>query len=98
MALPWQADFYDCHKEEHTPEGSKEQTFYMWWTAQRPDDIRSEPKGSYRRWVRPFDDAVDPEAKHPDDIENLSRFEHMRTRWSELSFVVLVGDEFIEQK
>jgi hypothetical protein len=34
----------------------------------------------------------------PDDITNLARFEQMRTRWSELSFVVLDGDEHLEQK
>lgn len=37
MALPWQADFYDCHKEKFETPDAKEH-FYMWWTAQRPDD------------------------------------------------------------
>jgi hypothetical protein len=98
MALPWQADFYDCHKEDHTPDGAAEKAIYMWWTAQRPDDIRPDANSPWRRWVLPFDANKDSNATDPDDIENLSRFEQMRTRWFELSFVVLEGDEFVEQK
>ncbi len=99
MALPWHADFYDCHREEHTPEGADEKLFYMWWTAQRPDHIRADASAPYRRWVEPFDpanDGVQPD--DPDDVTNLARFEQMRTRWSELSFVVLDGDQHVEQK
>jgi len=98
MALPWQADFYDCHREKHNPPDAKEDIFYMWWTAQRPDNIRSEADGPFRRWVEPFDGAKDPDVTDPDDVTNLARFEQMRTRWSELSFVVLDGDTYIEQK
>jgi hypothetical protein len=99
MALPWQADFYDCHKEDHTPEGADEPLVYMWWTAQRPDDVRTSPDGPYRRWVKEFDSAQDEEAEgDADDIRNLARFEQMRTRWHELSFVVLDGDQHLEQK
>jgi len=98
MALPWQADFYDCHKEDHTPAGSPEPLVYMWWTAQRPDNIRAAPGGAQRRWVEPFDAAKEPGAPDPDDTTNLARFEQMRTRWWELSFVVLDGDDHIEQK
>jgi hypothetical protein len=98
MALPWQADFYDCHKEEHTPDDADESLIYMWWTAQRPDDIRAEADGPYRRWVEPFDAEKEATAPDPDDLTNLARFEQMRTRWSELSFLVLDGDQFIEQK
>jgi hypothetical protein len=98
MALPWHADFYDCHKEEHTPEGAKERLIYMWWTAQRPDDIRSSATSPYRRWVEPFDAFKEEDAPSPDDLSNLARFEQMRTKWFELSFVVLEGDEHVEQK
>jgi hypothetical protein len=98
MALPWQADFYDCHKEEHTPDDSVERLFYMWWTAQRPDDIRADASGPYRRWVAPFDAAKEAAAPDADDITNLARFEQMRTRWPELSFLILEGDQFVEQK
>ncbi len=99
MALPWQADFYDCHKEEHTPDESDERLFYMWWTAQRPDDIRADASSAYRRWVEQLDPANDGDTPDdPDDITNLNRFEQMRTRWSELSFIVRVGDQHVEQK
>ena len=97
MALPWQADFYDCHKEEHTPDGSPEPLFYMWWTAQRPDDIRAiAGDNTYRRWVEPFDAAS--QTQDPDDVANLARFEQMRTRWFELKFVILDGEDFVEEK
>ena len=98
MALPWQADFYDCHKEDHTPDDSPEKIIYMWWTAQRPDDIRLDADSPWRRWVLSFDANKDSDLTDPDDVQNLSRFEQMRTRWSELSFVVLEGDEYVEQK
>jgi len=96
MALPWQADFYDCHKEEHTEDGSPEPRIYMWWTAQRPDDIRAVAGGPYRRWVEPFDAAS--QTQDPDDVANLARFEQMRTRWFELKFVILDGEDFVEEK
>ena len=35
MALPWQADFFDCAKDNDSRIG----TFYGWWPAQRPDDV-----------------------------------------------------------
>jgi hypothetical protein len=98
MALPWQADFYDCHKEDHTGPGASEPVVYMWWTAQRPDDTRPDAASPLRRWVAAFDAAQDPTAAGPDDTANLARFEQMRTRWSELSFIVLDGDRFVEQK
>ncbi len=99
MALPWQADFYDCHKEEHTPADADERLYYMWWTAQRPDNIRSDAASPYRRWVAAFDPANNGAVPDdPDDITNLARFEQMRTRWSELSFIVLEGDQHVEQK
>ena len=38
----------------------------MWWTAQRPDDVRSDAGGPYRRWVKPFDDFKDADIDDPD--------------------------------
>lgn len=96
MALPWHADFYDCHREDHTPDDADEKQYYMWWTAQRPDFIRD--GDSSRRWVAAFDAAKEPEWEDPDDIRNLARFEQMRTRWHELSFIVLEGEDHVEQK
>lgn len=97
MALPWHADFYDCHREEHNFDESEEQQYYMWWTAQRPDFIRAGDEEP-RRWVEKFDANKDPEVEDPDALENLARFEQMRTRWPELSFIVFDGENHIEQK
>jgi hypothetical protein len=86
MALPWQADFYDCHKEKfETPDGPE--YFYMWWTAQRPDDVYPSGKDAQARWVRPFDTAKSGDA--PDALDNeLARFEQMQQRWPELQFII----------
>jgi L-Lysine epsilon oxidase N-terminal/L-lysine epsilon oxidase C-terminal domain len=86
MALPWQADFYDCHKEKFTsPDGPE--YFYMWWTAQRPDDAYPAGKNTQARWVRPFDSAKTGDA--PDALDDeLARFEQMQKRWPELRFII----------
>jgi len=96
MALPWHADFYDCHREEHPYEGDDGNRFYMWWTAQRPDFIRD--GNTSRRWVAPFDAAKDPRVTDPDDTNNLARFEQMSTGWHTLPFIVLEGENHVEQK
>jgi len=86
MALPWQADFYDCHKEKfETPDGPE--YFYMWWTAQRPDDVYPSSKEEQERWVRAFDAAKTGDA--PDALDNeVARFAQMQQRWHELSFII----------
>jgi hypothetical protein len=96
MALPWHADFYDCHREDHPYEGDDGNKYYMWWTAQRPDFIRN--GRTSRRWVEPFDANKDGDSPDADDTTNLARFEQMRTRWHELSFIVLEGENHVEQK
>ena len=55
MALPWHADFYDCHKEEWN-DPVRNDYFFMWWTAQRPDDVFPSGGNTKVRWVRRFDD------------------------------------------
>ena len=42
MALPWQADFFDCQQED--PLG--------WWPAQRPDDVFVEGGLKMHKWTR----------------------------------------------
>lgn len=100
MALPWQADFYDCHTEKHVNPATNEEFYFMWWTAQRPDAVfaSKQPKDEPQvRWVRLFDAA----AKDPDDPENFddhTRFSQMQERWSELKFVsVFNGDHWEEE-
>ena len=105
MALPWQADFYDCHREFfQDPDGNA--YWFMWWTAQRPDYVfpsGSQDKVPTVRWVREFDkqaqgplDPGDPDAA--DNDQNLERFNQMQKRWFELKFVtVKKGDHFEEE-
>lgn len=44
MALPWQADFLECHT--------------VWWPTQRPD-LAPQADGSFATWIRPLDDEED---------------------------------------
>jgi hypothetical protein len=67
--------------------------------GQSPDDFRASATAPMKRWVGAFDAANTGEKPDdPDDITNLARLEQMRTRWPELSFVVLEGEEHMEQK
>jgi L-Lysine epsilon oxidase N-terminal/L-lysine epsilon oxidase C-terminal domain len=96
MALPWQADFYDCHKEPHDdPDGTPFE--FMWWTAHRPDDVFPSGSQTRARWVREFD----KHAKNPNDgdnLDNLERFHQMQSRWFELKFIsVKNGDHYEEE-
>jgi hypothetical protein len=42
MAVPWQADFYDCAQDGD----------YAWWPAQRPDDVYPEGSSTQQPWIR----------------------------------------------
>jgi hypothetical protein len=42
MAVPWQADFFDCQMEDPN----------AWWPAQRPDDVFPEAGGPQVPWTR----------------------------------------------
>ncbi len=42
MAVPWQADFYDCSQEGEL----------AWWPAQRPDDVFVPGRTSQVSWTR----------------------------------------------
>jgi hypothetical protein len=97
MALPWQADFYDCHKERHEdPDGNE--FYFMWWTAQRPDDVfPSGGTSSRARWVRLFDEhAKDP--ADPDALDNLERFNQMQQNWPKLKFLSVQKDGHFEEE
>ena len=97
MALPWQADFYDCHKERReNPENNKEY-YFMWWTAHRPDDVFPSGKQDKERWVREFDQFASAGAQ-PDDLENLERFNQMQKRWHELKFIMVKSNGHYEEE
>jgi phage terminase large subunit-like protein len=95
MALPWQADFYDCHKENWQDPDNNDY-YFMWWTAQRPDDVYPSGQTERKRWVRAFD----PPDKTVEDFEenDNARFHQMQTRWMELKFLtVRNGDHYEEE-
>jgi hypothetical protein len=95
MALPWQADFYDCHKERwEDPVGNE--YYFMWWTAQRPDDVFPAAGAKQVRWVREFD--KNSSTADPDDLDNLERFKQMQARWPELKFVVVKNGAHYEEE
>ena len=98
MALPWQADFYDCHQERHEGSPGRTEYFFMWWTAQRPDNVfLSGGAGQRDRWVREFDKKAKNPAD-PDALDNFERFNQMQKNWSTLKFIsVKNGDHYEEE-
>src|SRR5262249_41524936 len=93
MALPWQADFYDCHKERFDDPNCNE-FYFMWWTAQRPDDVFPSGGTTQKRWVREFDKGADTD--NPDG--EVRRFSQMQQRWHELKFVTVKNNGHIEEE
>lgn len=97
MALPWQADFYDCQKEDWSDPDGK-QYYFMWWTAQRPDDTFPSGSTEQSRWVRKFDaDAPDPEDFEAID-NDVKRFDQMQSRWFELRFIAVKNGDHYEEE
>jgi hypothetical protein len=95
MALPWQADFYDCHKEQWE-DPSRNYYYFMWWTAHRPDDVFPTGGNTQLRWVREFDKAAT--TADPDDENNLERFIQMQSKWSQLKFVSIKNGDHYEEE
>jgi hypothetical protein len=95
MALPWQADFYDCHKErEEDPDGNEH--YFMWWTAHRPDDVFPSGSDDRVRWVRQFDDGLSPE--EADGYYRHDRFTRMQQGWHKLRFVSVIRNGRFEEE
>lgn len=93
MALPWQADFYDCQKERfEDPDGNE--YFFMWWTAQRPDDVFPSGGTAQVRWVR---ELLKGAATENPDVED-RRFTQMQQQWSELKFVTVTNKGHFEEE
>ncbi|RKH10073.1 hypothetical protein D7V97_14830 [Corallococcus sp. CA053C] len=70
MALPWQADFYQCKKQFFDPQSFTKDAFtgdgmfHMWWAAHRPDDVYAK-KGDLQMvpWTRALEAVAEVEAK-----------------------------------
>jgi hypothetical protein len=90
MALPWQADFYECRRES-----SFTGVMYGWWPAQRPDDVflnaADVPNGVMSSWSRGVD--VPPVASTDVAQARAAAFsqEAMVLKWKQLGFVVASG-------
>jgi len=95
MALPWQADFYDCKKEDWDVPGGA-QHFYMWWTAQRPDDVFPSGKDKQEPWVRSFYDGVQDIADFEEN--DVRRFQRMQSGWFTLKFVSIWNGKNYEEE
>ena len=84
MALPWQADFYDCHKESGWKDPDNNEYVFMWWTAQRPDDVFPAGTDEQQPWTR----ALVPAGQAFEDFEEDNiRFHQMQSKWMELKFL-----------
>ncbi|AKI99600.1 hypothetical protein ATI61_109208 [Archangium gephyra] len=106
MALPWQADFYDCQKELY--KAGEEGMYHMWWCAHRPDDVRVK-KGDkdMQPWARklnalakavpPGPEVVNPAGDHLTP-ERLEQYAQMHKNWATLGFVIKDGEEYFESE
>jgi len=93
MAQPWQADFYDCHKEEHEA-GDQKPYYYMWWTAQRPDDVFPAGEDNQVPWVR----QLVPDGMGFDEFETSNeRFRQMQQNWHKLRFIIKANGRLEEE-
>lgn len=99
MALPWQADFYDCQKEERgDPDGNSFD--FMWWAAHRPDDVFPSKGTKQVRWIRDIVARLEQNVpdKDPDDVDNFERFNEMLRSWHKLKFIsVRSGNHWEEE-
>lgn len=85
MAVPWQADFRECKKEELTNTVTNGRAFAMWWAGQRPDDVFPEDDPDNQKpWARaPHFTAAD---------DDPARFKDMVKGWPTLGFVARRGE------
>lgn len=85
MAVPWQADFYECNVD--SGQG------LAWWPAQRPDEVTPEGGGASAKWIR---DIVRQDGSPGVTLEDshLDMVQH----WHKLGFVVEKGGGFEESE
>lgn len=79
-ALPWQADFLACSKEDDIVSPTPND-FVGWWPYSRPDDVFKEGSNNYSPWT-------------PGD--EFRSFEDMVDKWQYLGIVVERNGKYIE--
>jgi L-Lysine epsilon oxidase N-terminal/L-lysine epsilon oxidase C-terminal domain/LysM domain len=87
MALPWQADFYDCAKEEKEVSPGHKVTF-GWWPAQRPDIARGPD---------PADATKVKELQWDRGIGTMREFTDFTTGWATRGFIVPKATDYQEE-
>lgn len=86
MALPWQADFFDCSKETVTYNASADPSLQAtdvmtWWPTHRPDDVVAHGAPDRVPWARHTDGSL---------IKTKQEF---LAHWHRLGFVVDVSGD-----
>lgn len=86
MALPWQADFFDCSKETVTYNASADPSLQStdvmtWWPTHRPDDVIAHGSADRVPWAR-----------HPNGSKIETKPEFL-AQWHRLGFVVDVSGD-----
>jgi hypothetical protein len=67
---------------------------FMWWTAQRPDDVYFPGSTTQRPWVA----SLIPAGTSQDDFEaSFDRFVQMQKNWAQLRVVVGSTNRFEEE-
>jgi hypothetical protein len=84
MALPWQADFFDCASDfidDPSVAGTKRRI--AWWPTNRPDDVFPlDDPTSRRPWARVADSS------RPSGYRTIASENEMVDLWSTLGFIV----------
>ena len=80
MAVPWQADFFDCGYDT----GQDENEGRFWWPMHHPTDVFPIGGGPQRKWMRDEDD---------NDINTVGKFVQ---KWHRLGFVIQREDQYVE--
>ena len=91
LALPWQADFADCHAYgDETNDG----ILFAWWPGQRPDDVFLEQGGSEMlEWARGL---VTEDV--PGDTDEQKWHRAMVEKWSTRGFVIRADGRYVERE
>ena len=85
MALPWQADFMDCAKDDGTVG-----VFFGWWPAQRPDDVyKSAADATAGTGMVPWARGLEPPPPPPPPPPG-AMHANMVALWKKLGFVISI--------